>query len=184
MALKKKVRKARKQSRANSSKKSVKQPRAKSLQKVKKRKYTRRARKVAADLPNLPAILKKNGLPNALKDIPPRMLMLNEAAQVVGVDQTSRLGDPIFAFSGIAALKRAFWNNVHPVAGTAEAGEVGDARYQNSNTGHSIDMILMSLGKLATAPNNTIKRDTLLDLVSYTAILYETAAAQGQLSAE
>lgn len=110
--------------------------------------------------------------------------MLNEAAQVVGVEQTTRLGDPIFAFEGIAALKRAFWNNVHPIAGNVEHENGADARVQNSGTGHSIDMILMTMGKLATAPNNVVKRDTLLDLVSYTAILYETAAAQGLLSAE
>lgn len=110
--------------------------------------------------------------------------MLNEAAQVVGVDQTARLGDPIFAFEGIAALKRAFWNNVHPVSANADENGASDARVQNSSTGHSIDMMLMTMGKLATAPNNQIKRDTLLDLVSYTAILYETAAAQGLLSAE
>ena len=161
--------------------------RAAKVIKVRKRKYTRRVKVASATLPNLPTLLANNNLPNALKDIPPRMLMLNEAAQAVGIEQTQRLGDPIFAFEGIAALKTCVLESCpsdcrQPAPGDANTHDPRVIR--TATPGHSIDMILMSSAGWPRRRATTIKRDTLLDLVSYTAILYETAAAQGQLSAE
>ena len=177
---------ARKQSRAKSSKNSAKQLRANfSKTKKTKRKYTRRATTKVTE-PGLPVPNHLKNLPEAMRDVPQRMLILNEAAKLTGVDHNAIFGDPLFTFSGIANLKKAFWDSIHPVADRAyESGDAAeDPRKQNSPTGHAIDMILMGLGRLATSPNQQIRKEELLNLAAHTAILYEAAARQGQLSGE
>lgn len=104
------------------------------------------------------------------------MLLLNEAAQVTGLDRMGTYGDPLFNFEGVAKLKRAFWSSLPEITGD-------DIREQNTAAGHAIDMMLMKMGRLATSPAGTIQKDNILDLCCYAAILYEIAAKADKVDA-
>lgn len=150
------------------------------MKKLKKRKYIRKVKTATRRKATLSKSLTTavNKLPAAMQNIPQRMLMLNQAAEITGVSRMAIHGDPLLTFEGVAALKRAFWNHL-PVTLSEE-----DMRQQNSAAGHAIDSILGKLGRLATSPSQKMKADTLLDLAAYTAILYEIAARQESLDAE
>jgi hypothetical protein len=111
---------------------------------------------------------------DVLANVPARMKLLNEAAAVTGIDRNIMYGDPLENFEAIVSLKEAFWRAVTHIADVK--GEYPKF-YQNTPMGHAIDMILMNLGRIASAPSleSSIAKDRYLDAAAYTAIAYEVS---------
>ena len=104
------------------------------------------------------------------QDLPIRAQVLNDARDLTLGDRNRQYNDPLFNFQAISTLKDVFWT-MRERAGNHEQ------LTQNTPFGHSIDMVLMNLGRLATAPN----REAILDIdrfkdgVNYLAIAFEVA---------
>lgn len=119
--------------------------------------------------------------------------LLDRVKQTISYDREERYGDPLFDFETIAALKKVFWDAVNRGTGTTilDAPLLQDSmgnkylptstlmpKYnQNTAFGHSIDMVFMNLGRMATAPaaEHGAALERFMDSVGYLALAYEVA---------
>ena len=96
--------------------------------------------------------------------------LLQEALNITTGNRNKSYGDPLANFNAIVALKRAFW---HAMADSKAEG----AEAQNTVWGHSMDMVLGNIGRIASAPSwdAALARDRYVDSPAYLAIALEVA---------
>lgn len=115
-----------------------------------------------------------------------RAMILSEACDLTLGARNRTYGDPFENFDVTTQLKRVFWGAVAR-SNHLKAEHTGndriDAIYaQNTPFGHSIDMILTNLGRIATTPSADIQRDRYLDTAAYAAIAYEVGVKSALLA--
>jgi hypothetical protein len=93
-----------------------------------------------------------------------RAVLLDDAKALTMGDRNRSYGDPFINFSLTAQLKQLFWDAM-------EAS--GKDVQQNSPFGHSLDMVMTNLARIATSPSTHLERDRYLDGSNYFAIAYE-----------
>ena len=107
-------------------------------------------------------------------ELPIRAELLNAARDLTLGDRNASYGDPLINFEAIVALKRAFWDAARrdsPVCC------LGAHLEQNTVWGHAMDMALMKLGRISSAPTKAaaLDPDAYKDAINYLAIAYEVA---------
>lgn len=107
-------------------------------------------------------------------ELPIRAELLNAARDLTLGDRNASYGDPLTNFEAIVALKRAFWDAARrdsPVCC------LGAHMEQNTVWGHAMDMALMKLGRISSAPTKAaaLGSDAYKDAINYLAIAYEVA---------
>lgn len=102
---------------------------------------------------------KNSTQPSAIRE----QLLKDGLALTMG-DRNRSYGDPFINFMLTARMKELFWDAM-------EAS--GKSVQQNSPFGHSIDMALTNLARIATSPTTHLERDRFLDGANYFAIAFE-----------
>jgi hypothetical protein len=93
-----------------------------------------------------------------------RAVLLDDAKALTMGDRNRSYGDPFINFTLTARMKQLFWDAM-------EAS--GKDVQQNSPWGHSVDMVLTNLARIATSPSTHLERDRYLDGANYFALAYE-----------
>lgn len=117
--------------------------------------------------------------PPATPPLPIRAQLLNNARDLTLGDRNRSYGDPLENFTVTTDLKRIFWDAVERSNMLKAINHPNDPRIaavysQNTSFGHSIDMILANLGRIATTPSSEVQEDRYVDMSNYSAIAYET----------
>jgi hypothetical protein len=108
--------------------------------------------------------------------VPPlRAQVLQDGIDLTLGDRNRSYGDPLENFSITAELKRAFWRGM---------GRSGKKVAQNSEFGHSIDMVLTNLARIASSPSTHLETDRFVDGANYMAIAYEVGVRTTPNAAE
>jgi hypothetical protein len=100
-----------------------------------------------------------------------REQLLNDARDITMGDRNRSYGDPKVNFDLTAKFKELFWDHM---------GWSGKMAAQNTAFGHSIDMVLTNLARIATSPTTHLERDRFLDGANYLAIAYEVGVRSDQ----
>lgn len=93
-----------------------------------------------------------------------REQLLKDGLALTMGERNRSYGDPFINFMLTARMKELFWDAM-------EAS--GKSVQQNSPFGHSIDMVITNLARVATSPTTHLERDRFLDGANYMAIAYE-----------
>ena len=111
---------------------------------------------------------------------PIRAKLLNDARDLTLGARNKSYGDPLENFNAIAALKKAFWTAMEISHKESDVHIDRMKTAQNSPWGHSIDCVLMNLGRIASAPTleAAMAEDRYKDGINYFAIAYEIAKRQ------